>query len=167
MNKKTTKIAYEVFYFKYCEIVFNYVNRRISDRNDCEDIAAEIFIAMWKNWDNIDSSNVKNLLFTISKNKINDYLRNLYKRNSQMVVIDPDLIPHENIIEKEKRSQKAINFYISIFKKLKPREKQYLELRYKENFTFKEIANELGITINYAKVINNRLIRKIKKLYFY
>ncbi|NJM24973.1 MAG: sigma-70 family RNA polymerase sigma factor [Bacteroidia bacterium] len=52
-----------------------------------------------------------------------------------------------------------------ILEKLKPEELQLIELRYMESRPFKEVADILGISENYAKVRTYRVLDKMKKLF--
>ena len=53
----------------------------------------------------------------------------------------------------------------SILEKLKSDELQLIELRYLEGRSFKEVADILGISENYAKVRVYRILEKMKKLF--
>jgi len=166
MSNKNPKYKFDDFYEQYFDYVFNYIYLRIPSIHDTEDIASEVFTAIWQNWKNINHDiNIRNYVFKIAKNKINDYLRKFYRINLHTAHVDPEEIPFEKIVVDSARSKKTESILTSICLSLNPKEKKYFSLRYEKNYTFKEISEELGITINNAKVYNNRLVKKIKKLW--
>ena len=53
---------------------------------------------------------------------------------------------------------------LAALKKLKAKELLVLRLRFYENYSFKEVGQNMGITENNAKVRNYRVLAKLKKI---
>ncbi|HEY0176660.1 MAG TPA: RNA polymerase sigma-70 factor [Pedobacter sp.] len=77
--------ALEYFYNCYQKIVQHFLKTYCRDEVLVEEMTQEAFIQLWDSRNRIDTAqNVKNLLFTIAKNKVTDQLR---KSRSQAKVI--------------------------------------------------------------------------------
>lgn|SRR5574344_3151028 len=76
-NTELIAMAYE----KYCCGVRRYITYRINDADTAADMAQDVFLKLMEHYDILCEDTIKNLIYTLAKNKINDYLRHLYKKN--------------------------------------------------------------------------------------
>lgn len=147
------------FYNQYFRYVYKIVANYIPILEDREDVVSEVFIDLCEVFENIDESkNVKALVFTITKRKVNDLLRKKYKLTENEVWI-------QDISElgyKEEDSVGKKNFLDELVKDLNLKYKKIYILKYEQNLSFSQIAKELNITKSYAKVLHNRLKKQIK-----
>lgn len=70
-------MSFQEVYEKYYSIVLNYINKKISNYSDAEDMTMEVFMSVYKNFDNYDSkkANYNTWIFVIVNNKIKNYYR--------------------------------------------------------------------------------------------
>lgn len=160
-------MTFEQIFNKYFEHVYNFVFKRVGTYQDAEDIASDTFMALWKTWDNVDpEKNVKALVFTIAHNKLNDHLRKKYRVGSKFTPLDDSYMRSiEDETEAINKSGKYRTILQDLVKQLKSRDQKFIELRYKQKMTVKQVAEELGITLSNAKVIQHRLIKKLQKIW--
>ncbi len=162
-EKLQTGADLEVAFVKYNEMLFRYAFIRLRDKAVAGDITQDVFIKAWKYKDSYDSekSSLKNWLFVIITNLIRDYYRkNANKREQEL---DEELASDENIeITTEKKD--TIQFVFKKIKYLSQREQELLILRYREDFTLREIAEMLEMKYSAVKVAVHRAIKKLQEI---
>ncbi|KUK77549.1 MAG: ECF subfamily RNA polymerase sigma-24 subunit [candidate division WS6 bacterium 34_10] len=152
------------FYESNYNIAVGYVYKRVVRWEDVQDIISESFLALWESRKNLTKDNIKNYLYGIIKNKIADYLRNKYK----IELNSYSFTDYEDTLEAPKVTKSTIDYtalVLELSKDLKQREADLIRMKYVEKMSFREIAEVLGITINNTKVLHNRTIKKLKKLW--
>ena len=139
------------------------------DNSDRDDLLQNIFLKLFeKNKRRIKMWNKKakfsTYLYMITTNHALDYLESKYfkQRLANANDTDPDLI---KISQKNNESSKLIDkLTINMSReKLRPIEKQIVDLYYYDGYKEKEIAEKLKISINTVSSIKNRAIKKIRK----
>lgn len=165
---QTDRSSFRKFYKDYYRYVFAIVAKYVPQKEDAEDIVSEVFINLYKIFDTLDSSsNIKSLVFTITKRRINDFLRKKYRLKEYEVNItdiadkkDKDEVAYYN---KEKSSSRLLVKQMVLT--LKAKYQELFRLWYQEGLPLSEVSKRMSITENYAKVINTRLIKKLTKLW--
>lgn len=157
--KKGKRQAQNVLMDLFWSTVYGYVYSKIQHENESEDIAIETFtkvFAKLKLYN--DDFDFKTWILSIAHNTMIDHIR----KSSVLKIslddehytfeIEEDLpTPEESLILKQDND--AVVKWIS---KLKPEYKRIIELRYLEDKTYKEIAEELDLSLANVKV---RLLR--------
>jgi len=151
-------------------------------RQDAEDVTQEVFVKVWRNLKKFDQQkSFKTWIFSIAKNASLDYLKkkkaipfsefsarggsafggeNVAGENMLAETLaDPAPLPQE-LLERAGIAQ-VLN---KTMEKLSPKYRMVLFLRYNDHFTFREIAETLGESINTVKSRNRRALIKIRKL---
>ncbi len=169
------KAKFTGIYTQFARRVFAFAYNRLGNRQDSEDVLAEVFAAVWANIDNFPGlgddegkaniGSCKSLCFTIARNKINDLLRERYR-----LPAFADGIEVEDLSEfKQERNPTANNSIRMklelLVSELPERDRLFYKLRIQQNYKLSEIATELGISLNNTKVIQNRLTKKLRKLW--
>lgn len=139
--------------------VFDYVLSKIKDEEETEDIAIETFTKVFAKLKLYNSDfDFKTWLISVAHNTMIDHIRKSPKLNISLddenykIEIEEELpTPEENLIQKQ-----ANDDLRSQLKKLKPEYRHILELRFLEERTYKEIADELNLSMANVKV---RLLR--------
>ncbi|KPJ55900.1 hypothetical protein AMJ49_06120 [Parcubacteria bacterium DG_74_2] len=162
----------EVLIKSYLKPIYSFVYRHIGDRQEAEDITQEVFLKAWRNFKKFDQDrSFKTWIFTIAKNTSIDYLRkkktipfsnfeNEKGKNTFVETLrDPTSLPDE--ILKRASMSKVLN---SLIQKLSPEYRMLLFLRYNNYFTFREIAEVLGESLNTIKSRHRRALILLKKL---
>ena len=139
------------------------------DQEDKNDLFQTIFLKLFddnmrriKMWNK--KSKFSTYLYMITTNSALDFLNSKYFKQKLMSnsAIDTDSI---GLVDKKNESELIINkITINMCKqKLRPIEKDIIELYYGAGYKEKDIAEKLNISINTISSIKNRAIKKIKK----
>ncbi|WP_075602258.1 RNA polymerase sigma factor [Saccharicrinis aurantiacus] len=147
---------------RYRDAIYFMLLKMVNNKSDAEDLTIEAFGKAFKNIHQYSPNYAfSTWLFKIASNNCIDYLR---KKKNNVVSLDgshqteekeieqtfhlkdetPD--PEENLI----KQQKAI-LMRTVVKKLKPRYRTLIELRYFNEFSYEEIAQELGLPLGTVK----------------
>lgn len=158
--------AFRAIYEKYFKKIFLFVLHRVGDKQLAADIASQVFL---KALVNIKKFKFRGLpfsawLFRIALNECNDYFRKNHRH--RLVTIEDHIVEHlhEELLESS-REEDLRKRLPEILQKLSIDELQLIELRFFEQRPFKEVADIVGITENYAKVRVYRALQKMKKLF--
>ena len=163
-QKNTDHFA--LIYEKYFDSIFIYINRRIGDEDITADLCSNVF---FKCLNNISKYRFQGLpfsswLFKIALNEVNMYFRN-EKNKERLVSLNQNhlelLVDEIEIGHKEKEKQRGL--LVGLLESLKAEEVIFLELRFFESRSYKEIAYLLGLTEVNAKIKTYRIIEKMKK----
>ncbi len=145
--------AFEYLYEKYSKALYGVVLRIIKDADDADDILQEIFINIAQKISLYDTK--KGTLFTwiinISRNKAVDALRK--KEKKYCLRLEEQNIDHLNFKStwnKNKVSTDTIGLR-ELVVKLKPDQREMIELHYLDGFTQQEITDLKGIPLGTVK----------------
>lgn len=156
LAKSGSQKAFTYLYAKFNRSIYANIYNIVRNRDVADDLLSETFVKAFKNIDKF----TKNISFemwlkTIANNHSIDFVRSGIK-NKGMIYFDDELLsdfaytdgvtPESKLIEKEEYGN-----YEKGLKTLSNRSGQVLELRYKGNLTYQEIANKLGISIGTVK----------------
>lgn len=154
-NRQSQNVLMDLFW----DNVYSYVFFKINDEEEAEDISIETFtkvFAKLKLYN--DDFDFKTWLISIAHNTMIDHIRRSPKLNislddeSYSFEIPEDLpSPEETLIQKQTNHQ-----LLALLQQLKPEYRKIIELRYLEEKTYKEIAEELELSMANVKV---RLLR--------
>jgi RNA polymerase sigma-70 factor, ECF subfamily len=158
--------AFRVVYEKYYKKIFLFILHRVGDKEQSADIAGQVFLKALVNLNNYTFRGLpfSSWLYRIAVNECNDFFRK--NKRDRLVVLEDDHV--ENLYEEmfgEDAQEELRQKLPTILAKLKPDELQLIELRYLEERQFKEVAEILNISENYAKVRTYRILEKMKKLF--
>jgi RNA polymerase sigma-70 factor (ECF subfamily) len=158
--------SFKALYEKYFKTIFLFVLHRVADKQLASDISSQVFL---KALLNIKKFKFRGLpfsawLFRIALNECNDYFRKNHRH--RIVTIEDHIVNnlHEELIENS-REEDLRQRLPEILQQLSVDELQLIELRFFEQRPFKEVADIIGITENYAKVRVYRALQKMKKLF--
>lgn len=163
-NKIPTTI--ENVYEKYVNLVFRFVYSRTRNRHISEDITSEVFLKIVRYWDkyNHQKAGIGTWIFTITQNTLIDYFR---KNNKQKLTQPIDE-------EAEQQCNKTHDDYVQIdidtarilkaVAKLNKIEQLLIFLRFTQEMSYNEIAQETGMNINTVGVKLQRTIYKLQKI---
>ena len=147
---------------RYRESIYFMVLKMVHNRDDAEDLAQEAFSKAFNNLKNYSAEYAfSTLLFKIATNNCIDFIR---KKRLQTTSLDstavtnedgdsptiavPDHNPNpEQSIIKEQRAERIR----MVIEKLSPKYRQLIELRYFEELSYEEIAEQLDIPLGTVK----------------
>ncbi|WP_372950847.1 RNA polymerase sigma factor [Mariniphaga sp.] len=145
---------------RYKDAIYFMLLKMVNNRNDAEDLTLEAFGKAFRNLHQYSPTYAfSTWLFKIASNNCIDFLRRKKgtyialenngdsSENSEVIRLkSKELNPEEKLI----RQQKAILLH-NIVRKLKPRYRKLVELRYFREFSYEEIAKELDIPLGTVK----------------
>lgn len=153
LQNKNHFVFKSLFESCYVELV-TYANGYLFDKASSEDVIQEVFISLWEKSNKINlKTSLKAYLYAMVRNrclnrlkaiKITDTSRILEFQTSPTSDYMKDWLPQD---EKQIRYQQALN----IIEKLPLKMRTIFELRFKENYRYKEIADELNVSVNTVK----------------
>jgi RNA polymerase sigma-70 factor, ECF subfamily len=152
-----------VIYQRYYKQIFMYVNSRMEDKDNAFDITAQVFLKALTNIKKYEFKGVPfaSWLYRIAQSEVYQSFRD--KKSEKTINVDVsdirslfEEIEEEHYEEFKPKMLKLINA-------LPEKDLKLVNLRFFEKKAFKEIADELSITENNAKVRLYRILEKLKK----
>ena len=158
VSKSTYPSSLDSLFIMHKKRIFNYINSKIKDVDVSNDILQETFIKVFKvlkNGKYIEKGKFLSWVLRISHNLVMDYFRN--KKRSK-IIFEKDLnclIANMNcgFEQKQKKmlSDETIRKVLSkMIDKLPHEQKEIVNLRFFQNYSFREIAEINNISINTA-----------------
>jgi len=164
--KKNDQKAFNYLLDIFWDNVYGFQLKRTHNENDAEDITIQTFSKAFDRIETFDEKyTFKTWLITISKNIHIDLLRKEKKSIIQVIskddrdmfqVLDESPSPEDKLITEQHLAK-----LLRDIKKLKPHYQEVINLRYFQEFSYKEISKELKEPINNVKV---KLLRAKKLL---
>ncbi|MGQ1910179.1 RNA polymerase sigma factor [Marinifilum sp. RC60d5] len=151
--------AYEELFKRYKDAIFFMLLKMVNNKNDAEDLTFEAFGKAFKNIKQYSPKYAfSTWLFKIASNNCIDFLRKKKgktvsidgkddKENERSITLESSgLNPEQDFIKKQKA--KIMRNEVG---RLKERYRRLIELRYFEEFSYEEIAQELKLPIGTVK----------------
>lgn len=166
----------EILIRNYLKTIYSFIYRYVDNTYDADDITQEVFIKVWRNLKRFNQQkSFKTWIFAIAKNTALDHLKkkkvipfsefsasggngegeNIFEKT----LADPSPLPQE-LLEKADTAR----MLTSAMKKLLPKYRMVLFLRYNDHFNFREIAESLGEPLHTIKSRHRRALIQLKKL---
>jgi RNA polymerase sigma-70 factor (ECF subfamily) len=149
---------YELYNFK----VFCFIKKYVSQQEDCEDIAQNVFIHLWKYRYSLDPAvSLDAVLFKSSKQEISKW----YKKQNKVFPVDEILLKHDKG-EDDFQSDEELTLRLEkvefllkqipekrrkIFKLHKFEERSYKEIAAEMDMSTGAVANQISKTLQYLK----------------
>jgi len=159
---KSDSSAFLHLYDLYVERIYNYIWRRIQNRNDAEDLTSMVWEKALKNIKNLKSDEEHGFiawLFAIARNELNQYFKDSQKykhlellENHEDVCHGPAELANESFTE---------NLIQTSLNSLPPKQKEAVELKYFADLRNQEIAKILEIS---EKTVASNLVRALNTL---
>lgn len=164
MNDSNTEIFTKSFE-KYGDVIFRHLYFRLSDRSRAKEITHDTFLRFWKTLSSgEDVENVRAYLYKISHNL---YVNELRDRKHHLSL--DELHEEQNFDPKDDIDERMIlsldaKIVQDLFTELNEVDKTILTYRFVDDFSIKEIAENLDETENNISVRLHRAIKKIRTL---
>jgi RNA polymerase sigma-70 factor (ECF subfamily) len=137
--------AFDLFYDRYAQIIFNLCVRILKDEAESQDVLQEIFLQIWREADRFDASraSVKTWLFTIARSRSLDRYRSRKTVKSRIEDQQEDQL--QQIPDKQDLQDASVTqqYVLSALHRLTAEQRLVLELSYYEGLTQEEIAERL------------------------
>lgn len=153
-------------YRKYYDAIFLFIYKRISNTDITGDITSRVFLKCLKSIGRYKYQGVpfSAWLYKIAINEVNLFFRQQSKLERTVSLNDHDI---KHLFEEMEYSELEIDPEVLVsvlLEQLTETEVQFIELRFFENRSFKEMGYLLGITEINAKIKTYRILKKLKTL---
>ena len=164
---KRERRAFDQFYERYAQIIFNLCVRILRDEAEAQDVLQEIFLQIWREAERFDASraSVKTWLFTIARSRSLDRYRSRKTVTSRLEDNAEDQI--QQIPGKEDLQSKSVmqQYVGNALNRLSPEQRLVLELSYYEGLTQEEISARLNEPLGTIKSRIRAALMKLRSLF--
>lgn len=165
--KKGDSNAFSKLYDAYSPALFGTVCKIIKDDSLSEDVIQDVFVKIWKNIQNFDSSkgSIYTWMLNIARNTAIDHYRKIKKTGEREIQNEELFVSNEN----KSGTQQQINHIglKSIVRSLSKEHQEMIDYIYYNGYTQQEVADELNMPLGSVKTkVRSALIelRKVFKL---
>ncbi len=148
--------------------MYRYALKELKDVSSAEDVVSSTYIKISKiisKLTDMDKEERYKYCFAMLKNNIYDYFKKTYKESAYDSSYFEYLKDDKESIEVEFIKIENLEILDEILYYLSPKERHFLYLRYTDDLLFSEIVKILNISTEAARKRNERIIKKLKKLY--
>ena len=155
---------FELLYNKYFEQIFRYIYKRTVDKFLSKDLAQQTFLKAYLNIKRYKPQGkpFSAWLYRIAFNEINLHYRKTKKEKTYAITSEVIESIYQEIDNEEEISDEKL---FNVLNLLNTDEMHYIELRFFEKLSFKEIAEIKGESADNSKVKTYRIIKKLKELF--
>lgn len=152
--------VYERYYFDVCRFFY----KRIENHQEAEDLASEVFLYCYKNYDRYDSkkSAISTWLFLVAKSKLKTYYRDR-KQHLDISDFEEWLLSDDADIARSVYIEQLRCFLAEQIRLLPEKYQQAIIMRFFQEKGFDEIAQALNTSQGNIRVILSRAISKLKQ----
>ena len=149
---KGNKEAFRLLFEKYGKRLYHFSLKYLRDKEDSEDLLNEVFLKIWENRGTLKTNtSFQAYLFTIAYNNIRKRFLKKSKEEKYIQIFAEEYISESSNNEDSLDYLQFINKIEKIVNLLPPRRKEIFNLSYKEELNNEEIADKLGISIQFVK----------------
>ncbi len=167
MNKLSIETIYDEYHLK----VFSYINAKIKNQTEAEDITSDVFVKVISSLETYDDTKAQfsTWIYTIANNAVRDYLRrvsvkNKYSCDNSEVFLE-SVISDEESVDEKLFKEESLDLLADALEVLSERERLIVVLHYYKNVSHKDIALQLSLTYANVRYINHQAIKKIKTFF--
>lgn len=155
---------FETIYRDYYAQLFRFAFQYVRDEEECYDIVSNAFEQLWLHLSKKPMDNTKAFLFTVVKNRSIDALRRL-KRHDKYVAF-AELLMDEYVVEQEYENdhynKRMIEKVLATLPS--PPTREILVACYLEEKKYREVAEDMGITVATVKKHMVKALKIIRSL---
>ena len=150
-------------YERYYDQIFIFINKRVINEELTAELTALTFYQCLKNLKKFEFRKVpfSAWLYRIASNEVNMFFRKQKKLQRSVSIQDY----HIDMLAEELNTEEGIDkqaLVVKLLESLQPEELQFLELRFFEGRSFREVGQILDMTEGNAKVKTYRILKKMK-----
>lgn len=155
--------AFSELYVRYKDKLHYFCLSLLKSEEETNDIVQEIFIRLWESriFINPDLS-FSSFLYTIARNRILNYFRDIDIDAKAKSILAQNKPVEEDIIESDLIYTEYQNILKEAIEQLSPQRKKIFNMSRMDNMTHKEIAEQLGISVNTVQEHISESLRFIK-----
>ena len=166
-NKVKNLSSNQYLFEKYLPEIEKYYLSLGLDKPTAEDLSQDAFIKMVENYSELQESkkNIRSLMYEVARNIRNDHFRKLYRipklqsiESVENILEDPSKVDITVIKNTE------VEEFQNKIQQLAPLKQKILELKYKHEFSYEEIAEIMNIELGTVKSQIFRAKEELKNL---
>lgn len=148
---------FHALYERYASHVHRFALFLCGDPALADDITSETFVRAWTSPGPLREETVKAYLFTIARNLFHDSLRRAQRR-----AVLPDNLPDARADAREQAQIRSeLTFVLAVMQELPESDRAALLMRAREEMSYEEIAQALGLSLSAVKVRIHRARLKL------
>ena len=155
--------AFDEIYHQFNYKLYKFVLALIKSEVDTEDLVHEVFVKVWENRERlINPEAFDSYLFTIAYNATVSFLRKRAKNSAYIEYIKSVQVPIDESGLNEEINDEEINSKLNeLIEQMPTRQREVFKLKHFENYSYKEIADQLNISVN---TVENHMVKAHKFL---
>jgi RNA polymerase sigma-70 factor (family 1) len=157
--------AFERLFHKMYTPLCSFCERIVLIREVAEELVSDVFYTIWKNRARIKVASPKSYLYTAVRNRGFDYLRGVH-RMSWCELEHAANVPSENHTLQEALEHAELEWHISQGIGMLPKQcKLIFELSRDEGLKYREIAQELSISVKTVEAQMGRALKRLRQIH--
>ncbi|PSL27921.1 RNA polymerase sigma factor [Dyadobacter jiangsuensis] len=154
--------AFDEVYHYYRGEINRYVFKFVKSTEHTEDLCQEIFLKVWEKRETLANlHSFRAYLFTVSKNRVLDFLRHAATERSVREEVIRASLQHASHVEEALQSEEYQHYLQKILHQLSPRDQEVFRLCREMEHSYDEAAEVLGVSRN---AIKKHMVKAIKFL---
>jgi len=147
--------AFDEIFNRYADSVHTYIRRRLDDAPEADDILQEVFLRLWNKRESIViHSSIRNYLYTIVQNCINDHLRATKRKRYTLVDEFQEQVEQMPQPDEQYQVKQVYHIWKDATRKLPGQMRRIYVMKNEDQLTVKEIASELQLS---EQTVKNQL----------
>ena len=147
--KRGDEVAFELVFYRYKGILYDFIRRSLPEEEDVESIVQEIFVKLWLNRLNLDPDQSFNgYIFTIARHEIYGHLRKLLTRKKYKEELFYNLQESSNTTENQIEYQELEKIIEEIIEEMPEKRKEIFKQSRLEGLSYREISEKRNISEN-------------------
>jgi RNA polymerase sigma factor (sigma-70 family) len=151
-----TAASFRIAFERYEKPLIRYAMRFVRDPERARDVVQDTFLRMCESDVQVDDPRLASWLYTVCRNRAIDVRR----KNARMTWMDE---PPEMRVEPKGEVDAAVKQVFERVSSLPERKARVLELRYREDQSYRQIADKTGMTVSHVGVIIHDSIKMLRK----
>ena len=152
--------AFDEVYRHYHGEISRYIYKFVKSAEHTEDLCQEIFLKVWEKRETLPNlQSFRAYLFTVSKNRVLDFLRHAATERSVQEEVIRASLQHASHVEEALQSEEYQHHLQKILRQLSPRDQEVFRLCREMEHSYDEAAEVLGVSRN---AIKKHMVKAIK-----
>lgn len=150
----------ERIYIEFKDKVARYVRGKIVNEHDAEDVVSDVFVKVFNGLSDFDENkaSLSTWIYTITRNAVIDHFR-ASKRLCEL----PEELYSEDDTEQNIINTEMLERLADALERLNERERNIIVLHYYGGRTLKDIAEAMGISYSYTKLLHGGALKALRK----
>lgn len=155
----------ECIYQKYYLKILTFIQKKVSDPYEAEELTGDVFLSFYRNIDNYDESksSVATWLYAITANRLKNYYRDK-KEHLSLETLNWQTIPKEKMPEEIVTRMLREEILKESLSQLSVREQKILLGKFYHQKNSAEIGRMMNLSPGNVRMIQKRALQKLRKI---